>query len=79
MLDCRGEWFEDFYANPIGSFSGNPTFRTAVASHIREVRETDIATWPPLALLGMYRVALGALKEHSSWLELKVSGFHFYC
>jgi len=78
MLDCREDWFRYLYRDPMRTFVKSPTFRTILASHIRKVQRSDISTWPPLALLGTYRVALKRLKDSSSWLDPKVRVLHSF-
>ena len=73
MLDCFQKWFYPLYADPIRTFVKNPTFRITLASHIRNMRGSDLTKWPPLALLDTYPAALDSLKDSSTWLDPKVS------
>jgi len=60
------------------TFAKDPPFRTTLAARIREVQEREITLWPPLALVGTFRLALEILLCYSSWLNLQVSVFHLH-
>ena len=54
-------------------FANYPTFRTTLASHIREVQGGDFTLWSPLALRDTYPAAIDILRKHSSWRDWKVT------
>ena len=75
-LECLYDWFHPLFGHSILPFiDHDAAFRSKLISCVKEVYNSDVALWPPLALVVTYYDALNALDHHTSWLDFMVCFF----